>query len=700
MAKYVCVKQHNLKDCGVAALATVCKSYGYEVPISRLRELTKTDKRGTTAFGLVTALEQLGFRAKGFRADINALKKEMPLPAIVHVVINKSYYHYLVIHKIDKKREKIIVADSNIGICSYNFEEFNKIWTGVIIIISPPSQVLKFEKEDSIIISILKLLKPEFKILINIFVLSIFYTVLGIIGSFYLQFVIDYAISDVSLNNLNVISLSILFLIIFKVILNFLRNYLVIYLNQNIDSRIVLKYFFHILKLPLKFYHQYQAGDLISRFYDINFVRNGINNIFLTIIVDFPMLIVAGIILYLKNSILFNITIILTSSYFLLITLFYPLFSYYNEKEKIENAYVTGKFIESIKGIEVIKANNLEDKVKIFGELAYLKLLNTNIKISKLKNLQNSLKDIVELLGELIILWVGSRFVITNNLSFGELLTFNSLLLYFLGPIRRIVDLQALLQELVISFRRIYEILNYKLESKELTHPITFEKLKDEIKFINVSFSYGARRPIFKDFNFNIKKGEKILIMGGNGMGKSTIAKLLLGLIEPESGKITIDGINLKNYSLSSVRSKIGYISQKDSLFNDTVLNNITMKKLDFDENLVFKLIKDLGLDKVIERLPRGLDSILEEEGKNLSGGEKQKLIIARVLLKRPDILILDEFTNELDKSSEEKILKYLFKNYKEKTIIIISHRPTLTNYFDRVLELKNGRLEKIDGTY
>ena len=135
-----------------------------------------------------------------------------------------------------------------------------------------------------------------------------------------------------------------------------------------------------------------------------------------------------------------------------------------------------------------------------------------------------------------------------------------------------------MLQELVISFRRIYEILNYKLESKELTHPITFEKLKDEIKFINVSFSYGARRPIFKDFNFNIKKGEKILIMGGNGMGKSTIAKLLLGLIEAESGKITIDGINLKNYSLSSVRSKIGYISQKDSLFNDTVLNNITMK--------------------------------------------------------------------------------------------------------------------------
>ena len=148
----------------------------------------------------------------------------------------------------------------------------------------------------------------------------------------------------------------------------------------------------------------------------------------------------------------------------------------------------------------------MEDKVKIFGELAYLKLLNTNIKISKLKNLQNSLKDIVELSGELIILWVGSRFVITNNLSFGELLTFNSLLLYFLGPIRRIVDLQALLQELVISFRRIYEILNYKLESKELTHPITFEKLKDEIKFINVSFSYGARRPILRILTLILKR--------------------------------------------------------------------------------------------------------------------------------------------------------------------------------------------------
>jgi len=282
--KYYCIKQYDITDCGAACLATISKQYGLKIPITKIREVAGTDKQGTNAYGVVKAAEQLGFTSKAVRGNKEAFFSEFPLPAIAHVVVDGSLLHYVVIHKITKNQ--VVVADPGKGIVKYTLEEFFEVWTGVLILLVPSAQFKKGNETKGIFSRFFGLLIPQKKLIINIFLASLIYTILGILGSFYFKFMMDDILPNNLMKTLHIVSVGIILLSIFKLLLNAFRTHLLLYLSQKLDISLILGYYNHVLQLPMNFFGTRKVGEIISRFMDASKVREAISGATLTIMID------------------------------------------------------------------------------------------------------------------------------------------------------------------------------------------------------------------------------------------------------------------------------------------------------------------------------------------------------------------------------------------------------------------------------
>ncbi|NFF68490.1 peptidase domain-containing ABC transporter, partial [Clostridium sporogenes] len=650
------VKQHDYKDCGVACLATICKQYGLKYPISKIRQIAGTDKEGTSAFGIIKAAEELGFTAKGVKASKqDDLFSEIPLPCIAHVVIDKTMLHYMVIHKITEK--EIIIADPAKGVVKYTPQEFFEIWTGILIIMTPTVKFQKGNKEKGLFQRFFKLIKPQKKLLINIFLSSIIYTILGIIGAFYFKFILD----DIIPNNLNkslhMISIGIIVLTLFKVLLGAFRTQLLIYLGQNMDIPLMLGYYEHVINLPMNFFGTREVGEIISRFNDASKIRDAISGATLTMMIDSLMVIIGGIFLYTSNSLLFGITIVPVVLYIIIVWAFNRPLEEVNRSVMEDNAKLTSYLVESLNGVETIKAFNAEGEVNLETEKRFISLIKSVFKNGFINNLHGSIKGSVKAIFGVVILWVGTHQVLKGAMSIGQLISFNALLAYFLDPIENIINLQPQLQTAVVAGERLGEILDLELEkSIDEEKKIKPQSLLGNIEFKNVDFRYGTRKLILKDINMNIKSGERIALVGESGSGKTTLAKLLMNFYQCEKGEILINTYNIKDINIETLRDKIAYISQETFLFNGTIRENLSLGNPYITYEEIIEACKRAQIHDFINSLPLRYNTLVEENGSNFSGGQKQRLSIARAILKKPEILIMDEATSSLDSITERAI--------------------------------------------
>lgn len=306
--KYYCIKQHDMTDCGAACLATISKQYGLQLPISKIREIAGTDNMGTNAYGMIQAAEQLGYTAKGVKGNHDALFSEFPLPAVAHVVVNGSLLHYVVIHKITKK--EITIANPAKGIVKYAPEEFFKIWTGVLILLVPSTTFKKGNQKKGSLTRFFSLLLPQKKLLLNIFLASLLITVFGIAASFYFRFIMDDVVSYSLQRSLTIVSIGVILLYLFKALLEYFRNHLMLYLSQKLDIPLILGYYQHVLSLPMNFFGTRKVGEIVSRFMDASKIREAISGATLTIMIDTLTAIVGGIVLYIQNGTLFLIAVL------------------------------------------------------------------------------------------------------------------------------------------------------------------------------------------------------------------------------------------------------------------------------------------------------------------------------------------------------------------------------------------------------
>ncbi len=330
--KYVCIRQHDIKDCGAACLATISKQYRFKTPISKIREVAGTDKQGTSAYGLIKAAEQLGFSAKGVKANNKEdIFSEFPLPAIAHVIIDGKLLHYVVIHEISKN--KIIISDPAKGIVKYTPEEFFKIWTGVLIFMVPSESFKKGNETKGLFSRFFHLMIPQKKLIINVFLGSILLTLLGIMGSFYFKFIIDDILPYGLEKTLHILSIGFVVLTIFKIVINAFRTQLLIYLGQKIDIPLMLGYYNHVVELPMSFFGTRETGEIISRFNDASKIRDALSSATLTIMIDTIMVVVGGIILYSQNSMMFFLTLIPLIFYGVIVFAFNKSLENVNEKQ-------------------------------------------------------------------------------------------------------------------------------------------------------------------------------------------------------------------------------------------------------------------------------------------------------------------------------------------------------------------------------
>ena len=691
MFKLKCILQNDETDCGPACLAAIFGKYGLKVSIAKIRDIAGTDRQGTSACGLVKVIEHYGFEQKVVEADKNALTQKLPLPAIAHVVIDNTLLHYVVITKI--KDNTVVVSDPAKGSVRYKKEDFLKIWTNVLILIAPTKESQKGNKKESTLSSFFRLLISQKWLLLRIFILSMILTSIGIITSFYYQVLMDNIVPSLSIEMLNYVSAITLSLFLVQICLNFFRGLLIVKLEQNIDIPIMLGYYNHALILPMKFYSMRDTGEIISRFNDASSIRDIVSEASLTIMMDTIMAVVGAVVLFNSNRLLFLISVVMLILYGIIVFVYNKPIKKINRKIMEMNSKVTSQFVETINGIETIKAFNQEDNEKKKTDKWNKKFLKKVFNGGVLSLSQQTITMFVAVVGELVILWVGVAYVIKGELTLGELITFNALLGYFIEPIKNLINLQPSIQTAVVAADRLGEILDitpeYNYEHEQLNDKIKFDK----ISISNLDFRYGTRELVLKDINLEICRGEKIAFVGESGSGKTTLANLLVRLYEQEKGSIKLDSIDIREFSIKQIRDNISYISQNTFLFSGTIRENLLFGNSDVSDDDISQVCKICELEEYINSLPLKYNTRIEENGKNLSGGQKQRLAIARALLKNPKILIMDEATSNLDYITEKTIENTINKFSKNMTTIIIAHRLSTIKDCDKIFVFKDGQI-------
>lgn len=693
LKKYYCIKQKELKDCGPACLTTIFKQYKLKIPIYKIRELAQTDKQGTSAKAIIDVANKLGSSAKGFKVNnINDIYRDVPLHAIAHVIINNSYHHYVVIHKITNRY--VLIADPAKGIIKYNIDEFSNIWTGIIIVLSKTSQLQSYDNGKSLFKKFLILIKPHKSILINIFLCSIFITIIGIVSSFYFQFILNTVIPNDLKSTLNIFSIGLMILTLFSILSSGLRRQILLHFTQKLDIALMLDYYNHIIKLPMKFFHTRTTGEVISRLEDGYKIRNAISGATLTIMIDGFMMVIGGISLFVESKYLFFITLIPLVFYLIIVYIFKKSIEENNRETMQSQAKLTSYLVECLHGIETIKAFNIEDDTCLNIEKNFIRYMTDIFNLGTVNNFQMTLKGAVKAVFGIAILWIGTIQVLNGIISIGTLLTFNALLAYFLTPIENIVNFQSTLQSAIVAGERLEEIIEYNSDkNEEELNRIKPINLKGDIEFKNLKFRYGSRALILDNINIKIRKNEKIALVGESGSGKTTLSKLLMKFYPINEGEIIINNSNINDIDTEILREKIAYISQETFLFNKTIFENLTIGKNNISYEQVIEACKKAQIHDFINTLPARYNTVIEENGSNFSGGQRQRLSIARAILKNPDILIMDEATSNLDSITEKVINNTMNDFMKNKTAIIIAHRLSTIQNCDNIYVLEKGKV-------
>ena len=667
-------RQHGIKDCGVTCLYNIIKYYNGNISMSKLRKLTKTNENGTNVYNIVNASNSLGLKAEAYRCEFNDLSN-VKLPIIAHIKLDNKYDHFVILEKINN--EKIIVQDPIRGKVVYDDISFKKEWTGFIITFDKMNNLVK-EKQNGAFINLKSYIFLYKKILLFFLVLTILASLFSLLNSFYLSSLYNQK------NSYHIVLFLFLLFSIFKIITDYVRNSIVLDFDNNFDSKLTNNIYKKILSLPLKYHHSRPVGDIMSRINDLSSIKEFINFVSFSLITDFFFVIGIFIIIFFINKLLFLLLIIFALTYMFIYILFRDKIYSMSLMLKEINSEVNSYLIESILGIDTIKNFNIEKERNSRFKSKYNNLLKSNVKYNKFILSIELFQNFIMTISNVFILFVGIKLVNKGLLLFSNLIIINSLLIYFFISLKNIIYFDRILIDSKNSYNRLEDLLD---EEEDNNNKSNFN-FNNNIEFKNVAYSYDSYN-IFENLSFNINKGDFVFVKGDSGVGKSTLFKILTKQINDYKGKVIVDNTNIKNLSVNDIRNNICFVSQNEIIFTDTILNNITLFKEATKKELE-KVIRITGIDKFLKEKNISLNFLLEENGHNISGGERQRILLARALLQKKKILILDETTNGIDTLSEENIVRKVKEEY-DVTLILISHRYDNLKLFNRVFEIKGG---------
>ncbi len=670
--RYPAIHQHDASDCGPAVLATVAAYYKKRVSIARIREAAGTDRRGTNLAGLSSAAERLGFEARAVRASREAIE-QIPLPAVAHWrEANRN--HFVVLYEASPKR--VTIGDPASGLRHLTPEEFHKNWTGVLLLLTPTPRLGDLARSKSPLDRLFCLLLPHYRLFLGALTAAVLITILSLTSSFFIQALVDVVFVLGRTPPLNWLGLGMLVVTLARAGFLELRSYLLAHLSQRIDAETVLNYHRHLLGLPLTFFYSRRTGEILSRLNDAIKIRVAIGATTLSVIVDsFLVVTTAAIMTWLDWRLTLRSLLLVPALAGTLWLLNKPMKRH--QREAMERAAeLEAQIVETIGSIQTIKAFRAEPRIQLRAEARFTEMQEASFRSQQLALHSTTLSSLMVGLATLSLLWFGGHSVLAGGLSVGQLMAFYTMLAMILVPIERLANANQSIQDAIIAAGRLGEILELNPELSKQRANALDQPVKGSLEFQNVTFRYGSRPPVFENFSLQIGPGECVAIVGESGCGKTTLVNLLARFLEPASGRILIDGVDVQDYTFECLRREIVFVPQEIVLLNGTIADNIRLGRPNATSAEIRAAAQLACVSEFVSRLPYSYDTLVGERGLALSGGERQRIAIARAILLNPSILVLDEPTSHLDSQSELAVQALIDRRRGSRTTIVISHRP------------------------
>lgn len=708
LKKFPFFNQLDAKDCGAACIQIISRYYGKYLDLDDIRRKCETTKEGVSVHDLCNGAEILGFKTLPVKTSYKKLLNEIPLPCIIHW--RKS--HFIVVYKV--KKDKVYVSDPAIGLITYSKREFVQGWLahireyqswskGVLIALEPTDKFneLTSSKRKNSSIHIIKYLSVHLKpykkqvisLLLTMFVITLLQAVFPIIT----QSIVDTGISTKDIGFIQLLLIANVILILSTSAGNWIRQSINMHISQRVKVSLLANYIVKLLKLPLMFFENKLIGDILQRAMDYERLERFLMNSAFSIFLAGLNLIVFSIILTIYNPLLFWIFIIGSVLYVLWVLFFWSI------RKKMDIKYFSlmalnhSHWIEMLSNIQDIKNNNYEQGKRWKWEKVQVKLYRVAIKLLNVDQAQQVGSNLINTLRDVGLTFYSAILVIDGTMTIGMMIAVQYIIGMLKGPVSEVVNFISSYQLALISYMRMSEVNRVDEEETEEVASNAFFPSNKTITLKNVSFKYNANgRYVLSNISAIIPENKVTAIVGASGSGKSTLIKVLLRLYNPVVGEYLIGSSNSLNVSLKKWRANIGVVTQDSQLFKDTILNNIILGEGDYIKKEFLRAVEIANIKEEIENLPLGYNTLIGENGRGLSEGQKQRVLIARAIYKNPKYLFLDEATNSLDSSNEEIVVKNLNSEYSGKTVVIAAHRLSTIINADQIIVLEEGRVVEI----
>ncbi|KVA73980.1 ABC transporter [Burkholderia ubonensis] len=683
------ILQTQAAECGLACVGMVAGYFGHDIDMMHLRQRFNTSLKGATLGDVMRIAQRLGLASRALRLELDELG-QLRRPCILHWEMS----HFVVLKRVE--RDHVVIHDPARGARKVPMDEVSRCFTGVALELLPTAGFERKRERESI--SMLQLIGSVLGVrsaFVQVLTLSVALELFGILMPFYMQWVMDHVLVSSDRDLLAMLGIGFAMVALFQTAITALRSWVVTWFSSLLSVQWSANVCAHLLRLPMTYFEQRHIGDVVSRFGAVGTIQNTLTSRFVGTLLDGVMAVVTLGMLFFYNRTLTWLVIALFVVYALLRALAYRPFRQANEDQIVYAARTQTQLLESIRGVQAIKlANKQDERVAIYAN-TMVETANKGIVIQRLSIGFSAVHGLVSSLGRVALIWLAARQVIEGSFSAGMLVAYISFADQFVGRGSGLIDALIEFRMLRLHGERLADIVLTEVEADMeggVAHmPSTQREAPPAISVRNLRYRYAEGEPwVLDGCSFDIAAGESVAIIGPSGQGKTTLAKLLLGLLDPHEGTIAVDGVDIRHLGLQHYRDRIGCVMQDDILFAGSIADNICFFDLDPDLARIEEAARLAQIHDDIAAMPMGYQSLVGDMGSSLSGGQCQRVLLARALYRRPDILVLDEATSHLDVARELAINEAV--SAMPITRILIAHRPETIRSAERALLLENGR--------
>lgn len=682
------IRQSQATECGLACLGMIAHYHGHEIDMITLRRRFTTSLKGATLGDIISVAQQLNMSSRALRIELEELSK-LRLPCILHWELN----HFVVLKRV--RGNKITLHDPARGIRDVTLKEASQAFTGVALELLPSATFAI--KEERAQISMRKLIGSVTgarSAFVQVLILSVALELFGILTPFFMQWVMDLVLVSADYSLLNLLGTGFLMIALFQTMISALRSWVMSWFSSQLSVQWTSNVCHHMLKLPLEWFESRHVGDVLSRYGSLNTIQNTLTTRFISTVLDGVMSIVTVVMLFIYNAPLACLVMGLFVAYALLRFAAFDPVRRANEEQIISAARTQSSLLETLRGIQAVKTHN-KQMPRLAAYMNFMvESTNKSIVIQKLNILFGSAQSLLTATGRVVLVWLAALQVLNGHFSAGMLTAFISFADQFLSRGGGLIDAVIDFRMLRMHGERLADIVLSETEAVAETQVERADKEQDaqDIVLNDIAFRYAATEPwILEDVSLSIKAGESIAIVGASGQGKTTLAKIILGLLVPQKGTLSVGGIDITQTGLARHRNRIGCVMQDDILFSGSIAENISFFDSQPDQAKITRVARLAQIHGDIMRMPMTYQSLVGDMGSFLSGGQLQRLLLARALYREPRILLLDEATSHLDLYNEAQINAAIRRM--NITRIIIAHRPETIRSADRIVRLHDGKL-------